>query len=134
MPTPSHAAARAILAKVKERGGVKNLGHLEAHGLVRGAMGVEDTSPATWQATRAALDAIYAGADTPEAVAKAVGDAHAKPAGAYPASLYGAGEPSGPTDGGVKKPSQWVHPARRKALLAASGLGRAVLGHRPVGG
>jgi hypothetical protein len=132
MNTPDEhlAAARAILAKVRERGGVENVGHLDAHGAVRQALGVETTDPATWQATRAALDAIYAGASDPAAVAKAVAAAHTKPDETYPASLYGAGEPSGPSDGGVNKPSQWMSPERRKALLRASRLGRAVVNHK----
>ena len=106
------AAARAILARVRQRGGANNVGHLDAHELLRRAMGVTTTSPATWQATRAALDEAI--------VAKAIAVAHGNPNGKYPANLYNAGPP---TD----KPSQWVSPERRRELLNASRLGRTVL-------
>lgn len=114
------AAAKAVLAKIRERGGVQNLGHLEAHGLVRQALGVAETSPATWRATRAALDAATAGADE-AGVARAIEQAHGDPSpeAGFPASLYGTGPPG--------KPSQYVTPARRAALLRASPLGRATL-------
>ena len=125
------SAARALLAKVRERGGVKNVGHLDAHGAVREALGVETTSPHTWQATRAAMDAIYRGAADEASVAGAIGQAHRHPDETYPASLYGTGEPTGPSDGGVHKESQWMDPDRRRRLLAASVLGRAALAHRP---
>lgn len=129
MSSPHLTAARALLAKIRERGGVKHVGHLDAHSVVRGAYGTETTSPYTWQATRAALDSIYAGRDDERSVADAIGGAHAKAGGTYPASLYGTGEPTGPSDGGVQKPSQWMSPERRRELLTASRLGRSVMGH-----
>ena len=66
-----------------------------------------------------------------QAIAGAIGQAHRHPDETYPASLYGTGEPTGPSDGGVHKESQWMDPDRRRRLLAASVLGRAALAHRP---
>jgi hypothetical protein len=116
---PHLRAAHALIAAAKARGGVNGLGQLEAHGLVRQSAGAADTTPQSWQAARAALDAIAAGKGA-EVVAAALGRPAGDAAG-YPAHLYGVAA-------GGDKPSQWVSPARRRALLRRSSLGRAVLG------
>lgn len=127
MGSPYETAAAALLAKIDERGGADGVGHLDAHGVVRQALGVETTSPTTWRATRAGLDAARKAGATAITVAAAIKAGHANdgPEEPFPASLYGTGD--------VNKPSQWVTPERRAALLGQTPLGREVLGRDKKG-